>query len=55
MNKNADNKSSMALGVVAFLVIIAIVVALFSISATKNGGSPVKPGNEVVATEATEA
>ena len=53
MNKNADNKSSLALGVVAFLVIVAVVVALFSISANKNGGSPVNPDNEIAATETT--
>ncbi len=53
---NENKKSSLVLGMVAFAIIVAIIVVMFSISANKNGGSPVRPELEVAATEvATEA
>lgn len=48
-NSNGDKKSSLAIGIVAFIVIVTIIAVLFSISANQDGGSPAKP---VKATEA---
>ncbi|MEE0266008.1 MAG: hypothetical protein UD936_10325 [Acutalibacteraceae bacterium] len=57
MNNNANDgkNSSLLLGIVAFAIIVAVVVALFSISANQDGGSPAKPSeNTTTATEVAQ-
>ena len=44
-NSNNGKGSSMAIGVIAFAIIVAIIVIFFTISANSNGGSPAKPVN----------
>lgn len=44
-NGNNGKGSSMAVGVIAFAIIVAIIVIFFTISAKSNGGSPAKPVN----------
>lgn len=42
-NGNNGKGSSMAIGVIAFAIIVAIIVIFFTISANSDGGSPAKP------------
>ena len=44
-NGNNGKSSSMAIGVISYAIIVAIVVIFFTISANSNGGSPAKPVN----------